>query len=208
VTSAAAPKRHKGHPLTLSPPRLSHRHFRNKIGTQRRFAVRHKFGSDRREADMPRASGPCGSDQNDPGCVKTHTVAKCRKNNSPGRHHASRVQYDLTLRYAIPSRSFYARCKGWSFHTAKTHSGHRSDRNPARQQSPGPCLSLIVAAHCVLDPAPQSLLLALAIALPLRQKTAWHRGLWPAKPFGRNARPFDEIALLWNSRDLAPRVSR
>jgi hypothetical protein len=61
----------------------------------------------------------------DPGCVKTHTVAKCRKNNSPGRHHASRVQYDLTLRYAIPSRSFYARSKGWSFYTAKTHNGPR-----------------------------------------------------------------------------------
>src|SRR5262249_40571446 len=59
----------------------------------------------------------------DPGCVKTHTVAKCRKNNSPGGHHASRVQYDLTLRYAIPSRSFYARSKGWSFYTAKTHFG-------------------------------------------------------------------------------------
>src|SRR6266567_6819000 len=75
----------------------------------------------------------------DPGitpCVKTHTVAKCRKNNSPGRHHASRVQYDLTLRYAIPSRSFYACSKGWSFHTTKTRSGHRLDRNPAAQQSP------------------------------------------------------------------------
>src|SRR5258708_2985899 len=72
----------------------------------------------------------------DPGCVKTHTVAKCRKNNSPGRHHASRVQYDLTLRYAIPSRSFYARSKGWSFYTAKTHCGHRPDRNSAAQQSP------------------------------------------------------------------------
>src|SRR6516225_8774822 len=56
----------------------------------------------------------------DPGCVKTHTSAKYRKYNSPGRHHASRVQYDLTLRYAIPSRSFHARSKGWSFYTAKT----------------------------------------------------------------------------------------
>src|SRR6266478_3490207 len=68
--------------------------------------------------------------ESDPGCVKTHTVAKCRNNNSPGRHHASRVQYDLTLRYAIPSRSFYARSEGWSFYTAKTLSGHRPDRNP------------------------------------------------------------------------------
>src|SRR5258707_12959970 len=69
------------------------------------------------EADMSRVSAPHQSDANDPGCVKTHTVAKCRKNNSPGRHHASRVQYDLTLRYAIPSRSFYARSKGWSLHS-------------------------------------------------------------------------------------------
>jgi hypothetical protein len=30
--------------------------------------------------------------KNDPGCVKTHTAAKCRKNNSPGGHHVSRVQ--------------------------------------------------------------------------------------------------------------------
>src|SRR5258706_10119825 len=72
---------------------------------------------------MAGTSRACRCDAFDPGCVKTHTVAKCRKNNSPGRHHASRVQYDLTLRYAIPSRSFYARSKGWSFYTAKTHSG-------------------------------------------------------------------------------------
>src|SRR6266403_3380028 len=72
-----------------------------------------------------RAADITGMTEFDPGCVKTHTVAKCRKNNSPGRHHASRVQYDLTLRYAIPSRSFYARSKGWSFYTAKTQSRHR-----------------------------------------------------------------------------------
>src|SRR5258708_6122903 len=71
-----------------------------------------------------RSSGNVRLVANDLGCVKTHTVAKCRKNNSPGRHHASRVQYDLTLRYAIPSRSFYARSKGWSFYTAKTHKRH------------------------------------------------------------------------------------
>src|SRR6266478_5014816 len=87
------------------------------------------------EADMSRVSAPHQSDANDPGCVKTHTVAKCRKNNSPGRHHASRVQYDLTLRYAIPSRSFYARSKGWSFYTAKTQSGHGPIKNLALQRS-------------------------------------------------------------------------
>src|SRR6266436_6080505 len=40
-----------------------------------------------READMPRPPAPYRSDATDPGCVKTHTVAKCRKDNSPGRHH-------------------------------------------------------------------------------------------------------------------------
>jgi hypothetical protein len=73
---------------------------------------------------MPRPRSAYRPVANDPGCVKTHTVAKCRKDNSPGRHQASRVQYDLTLRYAIPSRSFYARSKGWSFYTAKTRTGH------------------------------------------------------------------------------------
>src|SRR5262245_9651238 len=80
-----------------------------------------RFGG---EADMNRQARLVGSVENDPGCVKTHTSAKCRKNNSPGRHHASRVQYDLILRYAIPSRSFYARGESWSFYTAKTHLGH------------------------------------------------------------------------------------
>src|SRR5262249_40575789 len=42
-----------------------------------------------------------------PGCVKTHTSAKCRKHNSPARHRTWRVQYDLTLRDAIASRCFY-----------------------------------------------------------------------------------------------------
>src|SRR5262245_26339661 len=79
------------------------------------------------EADIHGRRGSTASAADDPGCVKTHTVAKCRKNNSPGRHHASRVQYDLTLRYAISSRSFYARSEGWSFYAAKTHSGHRAD---------------------------------------------------------------------------------
>src|SRR5258707_7314336 len=36
-----------------------------------------------RTADMPRASRAYRCDAIDLGCVKTHTVAKCRKNNSP-----------------------------------------------------------------------------------------------------------------------------
>jgi hypothetical protein len=35
------------------------------IGTSRHFAVVPNDGRDRSEADMPRASRPCGSDQND-----------------------------------------------------------------------------------------------------------------------------------------------
>jgi hypothetical protein len=72
----------------------------------------------------------------DPGCVKTHTSEKCRKNNSPTMHPTSRVQYDLTLRNPIARRCFYVRGKRWSFHTAKTHSGPQSSQNPALQRVP------------------------------------------------------------------------
>src|SRR6266511_18201 len=64
-------------------------------------------------------------DVNDPGCVKTHTSAKCRKHNSPARHRTSRVQYDLTLSDAIVRRYFYVWRDRWSFRTAKTQLGHR-----------------------------------------------------------------------------------
>src|SRR5215470_14430655 len=69
-----------------------------------------------------------------PGCVKTHTSAKCRKHNSPARHPTSRVQYDLTLRDAIAQRYFYVWRERRSFRTAKTHLRHKRDRNPAAQQ--------------------------------------------------------------------------
>src|SRR5262244_2843765 len=62
---------------------------------------------------------------NDPGCVKTHTSAKCRKNNSPTRYRAESAQDDLAPLCAIPPRCFYVRGARWSFHTAKTQSGHR-----------------------------------------------------------------------------------
>ena len=39
--------------------------------------------------------GHRGGDVNDPGCVKTHTSAKCGKYNSPTRYRAVYVQYDL-----------------------------------------------------------------------------------------------------------------
>src|SRR5262245_21619478 len=56
----------------------------------------------------------------DPGCVKNHTSEKCGKNTSPTMRPTSRVQYDLTFRYAIARRCFYVRGKRWSFHTTKT----------------------------------------------------------------------------------------
>ena len=38
-----------------------------------------------------------GIDENDPGCVKTHTSSKCEKYNSPARDRAVCPQHDLTL---------------------------------------------------------------------------------------------------------------
>ena len=61
----------------------------------------------------------------DPGCVKTHTLKKCRKYNSPTRHpSACRKNHQFSGR-AISPKCFYARSGRWSFYTAKTHFGHR-----------------------------------------------------------------------------------
>jgi hypothetical protein len=60
----------------------------------------------------------------DPGCVKTHTSAKCRKNNSQATHRNSSPQYDLTFRCAIAARCFYVCGEYRSFHTAETHLRH------------------------------------------------------------------------------------
>src|SRR5262249_21066299 len=46
----------------------------------------------RSEADIADRPASISAVADDPGCVKTHTAAKCRKNNSPGGHHVSRVQ--------------------------------------------------------------------------------------------------------------------
>src|SRR5215467_3315661 len=48
----------------------------------------------------------------DPGCVKTHTSAKCRKYNSPTRYRAESTQDDQTSCRAIPQRFFYALGRG------------------------------------------------------------------------------------------------
>jgi hypothetical protein len=56
----------------------------------------------------------------DPGitpCVKTHTIAKCRKYNSPTRYRTSCAQHDSTPWCAISSRCFYVRGGRWSFRT-------------------------------------------------------------------------------------------
>src|SRR5262249_7065473 len=54
------------------------------------------------------AERTCGrdgrNDANDPGCVKTNTSAKCRKNNSPTRYRAESAQDDLAPLCAISPR--------------------------------------------------------------------------------------------------------
>src|SRR5215813_15640700 len=67
----------------------------------------------------------------EPGCVKTHTSAKCRKNNSPTRYRAESAQDDLAPLCAISPRCFYVRGARWSFHTAKTHTGLHLQCRPA-----------------------------------------------------------------------------
>src|SRR5260221_13581095 len=76
-------------------------------------------------ADIGHCIVPMNYDAIDPGCVKTHTSAKCGKHNSPARHRTSRVQYDLTLKDAIAQRYFYVWRERRSFRTAKTQLGHR-----------------------------------------------------------------------------------
>jgi hypothetical protein len=61
----------------------------------------------------------------DLGCVKTHTSPKCRKYGSLIRYRALGAQYDSALLMAIAPGSFHALGNCWSFHTAKTRSGHR-----------------------------------------------------------------------------------
>src|SRR5262249_13260590 len=89
----------------------------------------------------------------DPGCVKTHTSAKCRKHNSPAKHRTSRVQYDLTLRDAIARKYFYVWSDRWSLHTAKTPSGHSKHSlalsGLSHRRGDGNVVSFL---HCMNDP--------------------------------------------------------
>src|SRR5713226_3879595 len=66
-----------------------------------------------------------GTAESDPACVKTHTIAKCRKYNSPTRYRTSCAQHDSTPWCAICSRCFYVGGGRWSFRTAKTHLRHK-----------------------------------------------------------------------------------
>src|SRR5260370_15683600 len=67
-----------------------------------------------------------GMTEFDPASVKTHTIAKCRKYNSPTRYRTSCAQHDSTPWCAISSRCFYVRGGRWSFRTAKTPTGHEA----------------------------------------------------------------------------------
>src|SRR5262249_15111370 len=61
----------------------------------------------------------------DPGCVKTHTSAKCRKYNSPTGGRAVCAQHDLAFMMRNSQRCFYERGRLESFHTAKTRNRHQ-----------------------------------------------------------------------------------
>ena len=54
----------------------------------------------------------------DPGCVKTHTEKRCRKNNSLAGRRTTPAQYDLTLTGCNYFKMFYACEARRSFHTA------------------------------------------------------------------------------------------
>src|SRR5258706_4252092 len=82
-----------------------------------------------------RAADITGTTEFDPACVKTHTIAKCRKYNSPTRYRTSCAQHDSTPLCAIASRCFYVRGGRWSFRTAKTQLRHRPDRNSAAHRN-------------------------------------------------------------------------
>jgi hypothetical protein len=75
------------------------------------------------QADMARSIVLIISAAFDPGCVKTHTSAKCKKCNSPVRHWPIWTQRDSTLTTRNRSQIFYARDRYGSFYTAKTPSG-------------------------------------------------------------------------------------
>ena len=70
-----------------------------------------------------------------PGCVKTHTTAKCGKYNSQTRHRAISAQHDLAFMMGNFFETFYARGGRRSFRTAWARSG--GSRMSAPTSAPG-----------------------------------------------------------------------
>ena len=65
--------------------------------------------------------------------MKTTTLAKCGKYSSLIGHRTVSAQYDLTLIMRKRFEIFYARGGRWSFHTAKTLSGHTAEKHKERK---------------------------------------------------------------------------
>ena len=63
-----------------------------------------------------------------PGCVKTHTTAKCGKYNSQTRHRAISAQHDLAFMMGNFFETFYARGGRRSFRTAWARSRQSAAR--------------------------------------------------------------------------------
>src|SRR5260370_31631906 len=66
------------------------------------------------EADMSRLPASYQSDATDPACVKTHTIAKCKKYNSPPSGQTAWLPPDSTPWCAIFWRPFYFHGERWS----------------------------------------------------------------------------------------------
>ena len=71
--------------------------------------------------------GQAKIDANDPGCVKTHTLAKCRKYNSPTRLRAARGQYDLTPAMRNLAEVLLRACRALEFSHSQARSRRRAD---------------------------------------------------------------------------------
>src|SRR6516165_1915341 len=69
------------------------------------------------QAGSGRLVGAAGSAMSVTGlaCVKTHTIAKCRKYNSPTRYRTSCAEHDSTPWCAISLRCFYVRGRALEF---------------------------------------------------------------------------------------------
>src|SRR5258708_16724941 len=106
-----------------------------------------------------RAADITGMTEFDPACVKTHTIANVENTIlQQGIEH--RTRSTIRLHGAqFSSRCFYVRGGRWSFRTAKTHTGHMPDRNPAAQQSPAvPRCAILSVLSTLRTPSEPALL--------------------------------------------------